>query len=221
MKVLGLSTLFLVIFTSTSFAQSEARGREKKPIEMAVTNLQIEAKNINQALAEIAYKYSVPISLEVAIDEDLSKGLSVQLKKGTLADVLDNIVKQKPSYTWEAMETTISVFPKTGFRDPLLQTVLEIRIDHFVVPKGTARITFQRALTQTPELKYVLASYRVRPLIEAFSSYEIKPFGRDFSLDVENVSVRSILDNVIKNSQTKYWFINREGENREYLLINF
>ena len=44
MKVLGLSTLFLVIFTSASFAQSEARGREKKPIEIAVTNLQIEAK---------------------------------------------------------------------------------------------------------------------------------------------------------------------------------
>jgi len=220
MKLLGPITLLLMIFTSTSFAQSEARSREKKLIDIPVTDLQIEAKNINQSLAEIAYKFSVPISLEVATDEDLSKGITVRLKKGALADVLDNIVRQKPSYTWEASET-ISVFPKSEFRDPLLQTVLEIRIDHFVVRKGTARITFQRALSQRPELKDVLASYRVRPLIEAFSTYEIKPFGRHFSLDVETVSVRSILDSVIKNSQTKYWFINRDGENREYLLINF
>jgi hypothetical protein len=40
-------------------------------------------------------------------------------------------------------------------------------------------------------------------------------------LHLENVSVRSILDGVIKNSRTKYWFIYREGERRQYLIVNF
>lgn len=219
MKLSGLSLFLLMILTSTSFAQPARR--QQLPSDIAVTGFRIEGKNINQSLAEIAYKFGVPISLEVATNEDLTKSITVQQNRGTLADVLDNIVKRKPSYTWEASETTIRVFPKGEFRDPLLQTVLEIRIDHFVVPKGTARITFQKALSEQPELRDVLASYRVRPLIEAFSGLEIRPFGRDFSLDVQNMSVRSILDLVITSSQTKYWFINRNGDDREYLLINF
>jgi len=40
------------------------------------TDLQIEGKNINQLLAKIAYKYDVPISLEIATDEDLLKAKS-------------------------------------------------------------------------------------------------------------------------------------------------
>ena len=87
----------------------------KSADNIAVTDLRIEGTNINKLLAKIAYKYDVPISLEVATDEDLlnSNSLTVQLKKGTLADVFDDIVKQKPSYRWEASDRTIKVFPKS------------------------------------------------------------------------------------------------------------
>src|SRR5687768_7938468 len=102
MKIFGLSMLLVLSFTVTSFAQSAARSREEKSVDLAVTDLQIEATNINMLLSKIAYQYGVPISLEVATDDDLvkSKQLKVQVKKGTLADVLHSIVKQKPSYTW-------------------------------------------------------------------------------------------------------------------------
>lgn len=219
MKLLGLSVLLVMSFTASSFAQSEARSLEEKTIGLVVTDLQIEAKNINLLLSKIAYQYTVPISLEVATDDDLlkSKQLKVQVKKGTLADVLDSIVKQKPSYTWDVNENTIRVFPKGEFRDPLLQTLLETRISHFSVPKRTAKFTFRQALTNRPELKNLLASYGVRPSNEIFSHYDVESLGGDFLLQLENVPVRSILDHVIKNSQTKYWFIRRSGE---YFLIN-
>ena len=216
MKLLGLSTLFTIICTASSFAQTSAA-------KIAVADLQIEGQNINKLLAKIAYKYDVPISLEVATNEDLlrSKTLKVQLKKGTLADVLDDIVRQKPSYMWEANERTIKVFSKSDYRDPLLQTLLEIKIAHFVVRKSTARLNFREALTRSPELKNLLASYGVRPLNEGFSHFDFESFGGDFSLDLENISVRSILDSVIQTSRTKYWFIKRDEENKEFFLINF
>lgn len=66
-----------------------------------------------------------------------------------------------------------------------------------------------------------MASYGVRASIEAFSRFDIEPFGCDFSIDLADAPVQSVLDKLIKNSKTKYWFINREGVNREYLLINF
>jgi hypothetical protein len=223
MKLLRLSTLLIIICAASSFAQSGSRRLETSAANIAVTDLQIEGKNINKLLAKIAYKYDTPISLEVATNEDLlrSKNLTVQLKKGTLADVLDEIVRQKPSYMWEANESTIKVFPKSDYRDPLLQTLLEIKIAHFVIRKSTSRLNVREALTRSPELKNLLASYGVCPLNEGFSHFDFESFGGDFSLDLENISVRSILDSVIQTSKTKYWFIKRDEENKEFFLINF
>lgn len=134
---------------------------------------------------------------------------------------MDDIVRQKPSYMWEANERTIKVFPKSDYRDPLLQTLLETKIAHFVVRKSTPRLNFRETLTRSPELKNLLASYNVRPLNEGFSHFDFESFGGDFSLDLENISVRSILDSVIQTSSTKYWFIKRDEENKEFFLINF
>lgn len=221
MKV-RLITLLIILFTASSTVLSNTRG-SGKAADIAVMDLHIEGTNINKLLAKIAYKYNVPMSLEVATNEDLlnSKSLTVKLKKGTLADVLDDIVKQKPSYIWEADESTIKVFPKSDYRDPLLQTLLEVRIAHIVIRKSIAKLNFREALTRSPELKNLLASYNVRPLNEAFSAYDIQPLGGDFSLDLENMSVRSILDSVIQTSKTKYWFIKRDEEDKAFFLINF
>ena len=77
------------------------------------------------------------------------------------------------------------------------------------------------ALTCSPELNNLLASYAVRPLNDGFSHFDFESFGGDFSLDLENMSVRSILDSVIQTSKTKYWFIKRYREDRQFFLINF
>jgi len=222
MKFLTLSTVLLILFATNSIAQSEIR-LEPVFTSIAVTDLRVEGTNINKLLAQIAYKYNVPISLEIATNEDLlnGKSLAVRVKKGTLADVLDDIVRQKPSYLWEANESTIRVFPKSDYRDPLLQTLLEIKISRFVVRKSTVKLSFRQALTRSPELKYLLESYRARPLNEGFTHSDYQAFGGDFSLDLENMSVRSILNSVIQASKTKYWFIKRDEENREFFLINF
>lgn len=222
MKLLIYSTVLTIIFTANALAQSETR-LESGARSIAVTDLELEGQNINKLLAKIAYKYDVPISLEVATNEDLlkSKSLTVRVKSGTLADVLDDIVRQRPSYTWGAHANTITVFPRSDYRDPLLQTLLEIKIAHFVVNRSTVRLNFRQALTRSPELRDLLGSYRVRPLNEGFDHFDYEPFGGDFSLDVENMSVRSILDSVIQASRTKYWFIKRDEENKEFFLINF
>jgi hypothetical protein len=195
----------------------------KSDADKAVTDLRIEGTNINKLLAKIAYQYDVPISLEIATNEDLltSKSLIVQLKKGTLADVFNDIVKQKPSYSWEASDRTVRVFPKSDYRDPLLQTLLEIKIAHVVVRKSTVKLNFREALTHNADLKILLESYGVRPLNEGFSPPDFETFGGDFSLDLENMSVRSILDSIIQTTKTKYWFIKRDEESKKFFLINF
>src|SRR4030095_11476591 len=167
-------------------------------------------------------QYGVPISLEVARNENLLDGnsLSVELKQGTLADALNSIVKEKSSYVWEVDEGTIRVFPKPEFRDPLLEALLEIKIKRFVLPMRTAKLTFRQEITSRAELKNLLARYRVSPSNDALK-YDLELLGADFSLDVRNAAVRSILNQVIKNTKTKYWFIRRfEDSGRSFLLVN-
>ena len=218
-----LITVLIIVFAASLFAPSEAHGLGKSAADITVTDLRIEGTNINKLLAKIAYKYDVPISLEVATDEDLLKShsLIVQLKKGTLADVFDDIVKQKRSYRWEANDRTIKVFPRSNYRDPLLQTLLEIKIAHVTVRKSTVKLNFRETLTHSPELKILLRSYGVRQLNEGFSPLDFETFGGDFSLDLENMSVRSILDSIIQTTRTKYWFIKRDEESKEFFLIDF
>jgi len=148
-----MGALITIVLVASSFAHSEPRSMGKSAADVAVTDLQIEGQTINQLLASLAYKCNVPISLEVATNEDLinSHRLTVQRKKGTLADVLDDIVKQKPTYVWEATKDTIKVFPKSDYRDPLLQTLLEVRISRVVIGKSTVKLNFREALTRSPE----------------------------------------------------------------------
>ena len=102
-----------------------------------------------------------------------------------------------------------------------MQTLLEIKIAHLIVRKSTVKLNFREALTHSPELKILLGSYGVRPLNEGFSPPDFETFGGDFSLDLENMSVRSILDSIIQTTRTKYWFIKRDEESKEFFLINF
>jgi hypothetical protein len=78
-----LITLLIIVFAPSSLAQSDTRTLIKDASAVSVTDLKIEERNISHLLAKLAYTFSVPISLEVASNEDLLKGqrLKVQLKK--------------------------------------------------------------------------------------------------------------------------------------------
>ena len=219
MKLIGMAALLVIVFSAGTFAQSETHNRKEEKINLPVKDLQIEAGNIHLMLSKLAYQYSVPISLEVASDDLLSsKPIKVNVKKGTLADVLESIVTQRPSYTWESSESTIRVFPKHEFRDPFLHSLLETKITHFVIPPRTAKLTFKQKLTSQPELKDLLASNGVSLSTDGILNHEIRSFGPEFTLDLQDVPVHEILDYVINHTRTRYWLIRRsEG----LLSINF
>lgn len=189
--------------------------------DLPVRAIEIKTSNVHLALLSIAGSYKVPIGLEVSPNDDLLKDRSivVQLENGTLKDVLNSIVRQNPLYTWHIEDDVINVFPK-GNRDPFLKALLETRLRSFRVPKLTNRFSFRQSLTESAELKGVLASFGVESDNEIFTPYDIAKLGRDFSLNVSGETVKVILNRVIRDSETKYWIVNRHGPERKYLLLN-
>ena len=190
-------------------------------VDKPVVEVNIQASNIHLALSKLANQYKLPIGLEVAADDDLLKkrNLSVRLKAGTVKDVLDAVATQCPDYTWELKDEVINVFPKRPNRDPLLENILAVSLKAFAIEEGTARIEFTKAVVSSHELSSLLKANGLNVEYEIFSKHDIGALGRGFSVNVSHVTVKSLLNQVIKRSETKYWLLNRYGENRQYLLL--
>ncbi len=52
-----------------------------------------------------------------------------------------------------------------------------------------------------------------------FTNHDGMALGKNFSMNVSNITVSSILNQAIRESDTRFWFINRDGERRKYLVL--
>ena len=214
----------LVLVSVDSNAQSGKASEEVASVaKLRIQNLDIRDRNIHLVLAKLAYKYRIPIGLEVAKSDNFLKrsDIHVRIKDGTMRDALDAIVKQRREYEWRQVGNVINVLPKNENRDPIVRTILETKVEKFSVPRATSRFGLRQALSEQAELNDVVARAGVSFSIEAFTPYDIQPLGRKFSLEAANLTVAEILDAIIMKSDTKYWLIDRYGDRGEYLLINF
>jgi hypothetical protein len=208
----------------TSAAKRQVPAAETNPgspADLPLRSVSIKARNIHLALSAISDTYKVPIGLEVSPDDDLLKerAIVVQLDRGTLRDVLDVVASQHPLYTWVIADGVVNVFPKGG-REPMLKALLEARVGNFRLTPGTSRFTFRENLTDSPEVKGVLAAFGIKSNNEIFGSRDVLKLGLNSSLDLSHVSVKAVLNRVIRDSETRYWIVNRDGAERQYLLLN-
>jgi len=103
-------------------------------------------------LSHFSFAYGIPIGLEVARNGDELTSYRIDLKKGTLSDLLNQVVAEHKQYTWTIENGVLSVFPTYDYRDPLL----EKNISSFSVKEKTSTWEFGRALVATPEIKRIL-----------------------------------------------------------------
>jgi hypothetical protein len=216
--------LLVTLFVGNSHifkSQAVAIDRRESLADLPLGNVHIEKSNVPLLLSEIAFKYSVPIGVEVSPDDNLLKEghIIVQINGGTLKDVLDSVIAQVPIYTWDIEDEVINVFPR-GNREPLLKALLETQLQTLSIEEKTNRFKFREMLTQRPELKSIFDDYGVTPENQIFGTRDVAVLGRGFSFTVSNMKVKSILNRVIKESETKYWIVNRSGPNKQYLLLN-
>jgi hypothetical protein len=224
MKVLQLIlTLLIMTYAQvvTGFTQTSSGGSQDL-LSMPIDNLELEAANIGLLLSEFASKKKVPIGFEVSPEDDLlqTKPMRLQIKNATLADVLNSIVKQNPLYTWKIQDEVVNVFPVEAKRDPLLRDVLEMKLGKFSIPRGMTRFDLRQSLGKVPAIKTLLTEHKVVPENQSFMSRDFVPLGQGYGLEVSNVSVSALLNQVVRDSQTKYWIVLRYGDSKQYFVLN-
>lgn len=220
-----LFVLTLVMITATPAVPRLGQSFEtakQSLVDDSIDNLDLKASSIHLMLSRLSATIKLPIGLEVSPNDDLliDRKMNLKIQKGTLRTALDSIVKQNPLYTWKIQNGVVNVFPNDPNRDHLIRAVLETKLQRFTIPRGMSRFALRQAVTAMNEVSSVLAQENVHAETQSFMSRDFDPLGRNFSLEISNVSVTELLNRVIRDSQTNYWVVVRQGERKEYFVLN-
>jgi hypothetical protein len=173
----------------------------------------------DKSLPDLSMLYDIPIGLEVAQSENEHATYTIDFKKGTLSELLKQFVAAHDQYDWEIKDNIVNIFPKRNYRDPLLMGLLETNISSFTVKENTDCRTIIMSLLATQEIKKALEVNRTKYLGRGFSGLHIPMAGRHFTLNATNMTMKSILNKLIKDSPTvRFWFITRNNDDQTLFL---
>jgi hypothetical protein len=212
----------VMIFGATSFIFAQESGVANKDGDLAgrqLENVQIEGQGIEALLTELSFSYNIPIGMEMAPHDDEFTTYTLDLKKGTLKDLLNQFVRQHNQYTWEIKDGAVNIFPKSNFRDPVLDELLKVQISKFSVKENSGCWALVDSLTNTVEVQKVLKTHGITRSGLNFSGAYFPQVGRRFKLDVSDMTVKTILNKVIKESPiAKIWLIKRHSLNQTFVI---
>jgi hypothetical protein len=115
-------------------------------------------------------------------------------------------------YKWELKDRAIYVFPEQGYRDPLLNSLLEIEVRKFALKKNTGCRGFVESLAADTDVKATLEDNGIRLAGYNFSGFYFPQMGREFGFETTNSTVKEILDKAVKESPTaRFWVIGRNS----------
>ena len=214
LKVIGMMLLAGFILHQGS---SEAFGQKRDVYQQnnALVTRQIKSAvlegEITELLSELAFKYDIPIGLELDTQNPDVTDYRLEVTDGTLPELLDQFVKQTGRYEWFIEKGVVNIYPREQHRDAFLAQILSVRVKSFDVKKGTSCWDLQKLLFETPEIKSVMDLEGIEPAGTNFSGFYIPQLGRDFSIHVSNRKVKEILNQIIKESPVALiWIVSRD-----------
>ena len=218
----GLAVCLLAVFFgshSYSGTQKTADAGPRDLADMRLENVRIKAQSIGQLFSSLSLSHNIPIGLEVALGDDETDTYDLDFREGTLSDLLAQFVARHDQYTWEIRDGVVNVFPKDGYRDVVLGELLGAEISDFTVKKETSCWALEDSLVTTPEIKRILTTHGITPRGRHFVGVYIPQVGREFTLNVSNLTLRSILNKVVKESPVaKSWLVKRYDSDGKFLI---
>jgi len=205
----GLVVFFIV---TASVGQQVKDDVGKTPI----SNFVAHDSDIIRVLSDLADTYEVPIGFEesTVLDAQPAPNIQIELKGGTIEDVLNLLVNEDPTYEWKTINGVINVYPKLS-----QDNVLDVVIPSFIVDTHS-KASIREAITDLPQVKSRMHRLGVQPLQFEFGG----PAGANYPrivLRMKNCSLRAILNEVAKQTAEHFWVVARYGKKHEFLIVNF
>ena len=186
---------------------------------MQLENVHIQAQSIESFFSTLSLSHNVPVGLEIGSNDNEFSLYDVELKKGTVADLLNQFVKAHNQYTWETVDGVINVFPKENYRDLPIADLLKTQIANFKIEENTSCFRLIDSLLATPEVKKRLAASGITLSGLNFSGGYFPQLGRSFTLNVSDMTLRSILNKVAKESPlARMWVAKKYGTEQKFFI---
>lgn len=201
--------LCIIFFQTINFAQK----LEKDVLQTGIQDENILDNTLSKTLSNLAVVYKIPIGFEPTM-HDLSdtKELFItenksRTKNMSLSNLLDEIVRLNPKYNWTYSDGVIHVFPVSD-KNAILNEILETNVDSINYRENKCKTALGGLIFGDINVKNKALSLNVKSLhvCDASSYVEANPevlYKQMFG----GVSVRDILNRVVKETSFKYWTI--------------
>jgi hypothetical protein len=218
LKNVGVALIVLLTTISNSYrieAQSVDSARKNRNLATRlIKNVALEGQ-LWDLLTRLSLDYDIPLGLEISSDEQLSSHYRIELTEGTVADLMRQIINQNEKYDWFIEHGVVNVFPRDKYRDPFLAELLTARLRSFVINKNSDGWTLQNDLNNTPEIKAVIEAHGMKSIGADFTGFYIPQLGRQFSLKVSDITLKALLNRVIRESPlARTWIIKADTSSR-------
>jgi hypothetical protein len=214
--------LIMVLGASSLVYAQEAvdKSKEQALAQMQLKDVRIEAQTIRNLFSDLSLSYRIPIGVEMAFDDNELTTYQLEFKKGTLSELLTQFFTQHDQYAWEIKDGIVRIYPTGNHRDAVVDELLDTQIGSLYVKEGSSCSLLEDSIANSAEVKSLLKANGVTYRRLNFTGFYFPQLGKRYKLDVSNVTVRAILNKVIKESPlAKVWVIQRDGADQT-LFIN-
>lgn len=205
--------IFTSLFIALLFILPLQSFGQKTNQELLDTVISKEFKDITliYVLDSIRQDYGIPIVFEVADSGYISGNpidlntFDINLEAGKLSDVLDSIIKQKPSYKWEIVDGVVNFVPIKN-RNPFIEKLLNTQIKSFSLKNYTFSNEIDRQLEVIPEVAELLKHNNITVNDIYFVSFRL---GANYpeiegNLTLSNVTFKELLNGIVKKSHANF-----------------
>jgi hypothetical protein len=213
-SLLGLGIIVLA-FAAAAPIQKQG-GSHRNGLNTKVGEYQDSGSDIALLLGRASDRLGIAVGLEFS-GEIPSKAVSIHVSKGTAADVFSAIVEHAPGYKWVEQDGVVDVLPEHS-----AESVLDLKIDHFEV-RDAMPDEIRDAITSLPEVKAWLTQNKVVERSFITPIILINDNGKAAlpraSIDVRGLTLREIINKIVRSPGFHGWSFVRYGEANRYLSI--
>ena len=217
LKYVGVVSMILLITVSNSHrVEAQSRDSSRKNMDLAtrlITDVALEGQ-LWDLLTRLSLDYDIPLGLEVSSNKQLSNRYRVELKEGTVADLMRQIISQNEQYDWLIDNGVVNIFPRDKYRNAFLTELLTVRIGNFTVNKNSDCWALQTDLVNTREIKSIIDAHGMQ-VGTNFSGFYIPQLGPNFSLRVSDITLKVLLNRIVTESPVaRTWIISSDSSSR-------
>lgn len=195
-KSIGIcATSFLLVVAS----HSVAKGRTKYQLgqndgSKAVQSFKVEKISLLDALLQLGRERSLPLGIEYIDMKAVTEPITVEVKRATVAQVLDAILSQEPGYSWSFQNGVVHIthtgVPAGGMN--LLDRVLQ----DFSIPRVS--------LTDADRMLRMTVYMDIHPESRGFAGDFPGPISNTQldPLDMHDATVREVLNRIVREPRS-------------------